>query len=191
MSKAVCPWWLGYFLLNPLRKLRQDPRKLLGRYIREGMRVMDIGCGMGFFTLPMAGLAGEKGGVLAVDLQEEMIAALKRRAAAACLAGRVEARVCSSRSLGIDDFDGKIDFALAFAVIHEVPEPDRLLAEVFRALKIGGRLLVSEPCFHVSASDFENTVALARGCGFAVVDYPPVSLSRSVLLEKSGDARRQ
>jgi len=54
MAHRVCPWWLGYLLASPLRRLLQDPAAIVGPYVREGMTVLEPGPGMGFFTLAMA-----------------------------------------------------------------------------------------------------------------------------------------
>src|SRR5690242_16036997 len=87
MGHRVCPWWIGYFLLGPLRRWRQDPRTILAPYMREGMTVLEPGPGMGFFTLEIARLAGPAGRVIAVDIQEKMLARLKRRATKHGLSG--------------------------------------------------------------------------------------------------------
>jgi len=50
----VCPWWLGYLLACPLRRLSQDPGRILAPYVRGGMAVLEPGPGMGFFTLKLA-----------------------------------------------------------------------------------------------------------------------------------------
>ncbi len=67
-------------LLSPLRKRRVNPAGLVRPYICKGMTVLDLGCAMGFFSLPMAELAGPAGRVICVDLQKRMIAGLERRA---------------------------------------------------------------------------------------------------------------
>ena len=54
MAHRVCPWWLGYLLASPLRRLMANPRKLLAPYVHEGMTVLEPGPGMGFFTLELA-----------------------------------------------------------------------------------------------------------------------------------------
>jgi ubiquinone/menaquinone biosynthesis C-methylase UbiE len=175
---------MGYFLLNPLRRVMQNPEKLLSPYVRDGMWVVDTGCGMGYFTLPLAKLVGATGHVLAVDLQEKMIGNLRKRADKAGLANRIETRVCSSNSLQLDDHQGKVDFALAFAMVHEVPDPDRLLAEFHSLLKAGGCLLLAEPSFHVSKEAFAATLALAEQTGFAVTARPSINKSQAALLTK-------
>ena len=73
MADRVCPWWLGYLLASPIRKLVYDPRSILGAYVKPGMTALDIGCAMGFFSLPLARLAGPRGKIICVDLQEKML----------------------------------------------------------------------------------------------------------------------
>jgi SAM-dependent methyltransferase len=185
MSDHVCPWWLGYLLANPVRKLLQSPEKILRPYLSAGRRALDLGAGMGFFSLPMARLVGAGGRVVCVDLQEKMIAGLNRRAARAALAPRIEVRVCAADSLRLGDLAASLDFALAFAMVHEVPDKDRLFAEIHAVLKPGGRLLLCEPVGHVTVDAFAATVALARQAGFEVVAHPRVAFSHGALLEKA------
>ncbi len=92
-GRHVCPWWAGYFLASTVRKLRQDPARILQPLVSAGMIVVEPGPGMGFFTLELARLVGAEGRVVAVDVQPKMIAALRRRAERAGLLDRIEARV--------------------------------------------------------------------------------------------------
>lgn len=184
MSNSVCPWWLGYFLLNPVRSIIHSPEKVLKSHVNKGMSVLDIGCGMGYFSLPMAKLVGDKGRVLAIDLQEKMLTALNRRAMKASLTNNIETRLCLRKSLNIDDLTGTIDFALAFAMVHEVPDKDRLLLEIHKALKPGGKLLIAEPKGHVKEKDFNDCLNLARSIGFNLTEKPEVGKSFSALLKK-------
>jgi len=184
MSKRVCPWWLGYWLVNPLRRMIHNPDKILAPFVTAGMTVLDVGPGMGFFSLPLAGMAGPGGKVVCVDLQEKMLLALQRRAAAAQLAERIVSRVCTPTSLCIDDFSGKIDFALAFAVVHEVPDPASFFAELSRALKPGAFCLVAEPKGHVSVQEFEDSLAIAGQKGLRRVGSHRITWSHAALLKK-------
>lgn len=186
MAHSVCPWWLGYVLLNPLRRIGQDPRKVLGPYLESGMTVLDVGCAMGFFTLDAARMVGPGGRVVAVDLQPRMIASLERRARRAGLGDRIETRVCPDDSLGVEDLAGQVDFALAFAVVHEVPDQPRLMAELGAVLRDGGRLLLAEPRGHVTAEGFRSSVAVAEQAGFQISDRPDIRRSQSVLLTRPG-----
>jgi ubiquinone/menaquinone biosynthesis C-methylase UbiE len=184
MWAQVCPWWMGYFLANPLRRLFQDPRQILGTYIKKGMIVLDVGSGMGFFSLPIADLVGEKGQVIAVDLQEKMLRSLRKRARKAGVLGRIETRQCSDHSLGIENLSGRIDFALAFAVLHEIPDIPAALTSICLSLKKGGLLLIAEPHGHVSREDFRKTISIANGCGLETAESPHIWRSHSVLLTK-------
>jgi SAM-dependent methyltransferase len=83
--------------------------------------------------------------------------------------------------LGIDDLAGAVDFALAFAVAHEVPDQARLLDQIRRGLRPGARLLLSEPAGHVDEQEFRETVEAAERAGFEIVERPSIRRSRSLL----------
>ena len=185
MAHAICPWWLGYFLINPLRRLIQNPEKLLQPLVKPDMTALDVGPGMGYFTIPMASLVGPKGTVIAVDLQQKMLDSLMHRARRAGVADRIDARLCAEDSLKLEQYEGKVDFALAFAMVHEVDDKAALLNQINRALRLGGRLLISEPRLHVSEAAFEKTSIIARQAGFEVADRPRITWSRSILLAKT------
>ena len=184
MAEHVCPWWLGYLLASPLRRLLEKPEDVLTPHVESGVTAMDIGCGMGFFSLPLAELVGPSGRVICVDLQERMISSLRKRASRAGLAERIETRVCSASSLGTQDLEGKVDFVLTYAMVHEVPDAAGLLTQIHDVLVPGGRLLIAEPRGHVSEEALEKTIAAAEKAGLSVVDRPAVKRSRAVLLEK-------
>ena len=184
MSHRVCPVWIGYLLASPLRKLFQDPIKILAPHIKEGMVVLDVGCAMGFFSLPLATLVGASGKVISLDMQEKMLAVLRTRALKKGVADRIDVRCCQAQSLGLSDLTEKIDFALTFAMVHEVPDPGRLLEEIHASLRPGGQLLVAEPTGHVSSNDFETTLTLAQKIGFTIAATPPIRRSLTALLQK-------
>ncbi|MEW6379283.1 MAG: class I SAM-dependent methyltransferase [bacterium] len=186
MAEHACPVWIGYLLASPARKLLQDPHKILMPYIRTGMKVLDIGCAMGFFSLPMAQLAGTEGQVICVDLQEKMLAVLRRRARCLGLLSRIRTRTCGPESLGIDDLGGQIDFAFAFAVVHEVKNPAGFFSEVYAALRPGGRVLFAEPKWHVRKEAFEKSVSIAEGSGLRPEESLHIPLSHALLLSKPG-----
>ena len=184
MTPHVCPWWLGYLLASPIRKFGQNPTKILAPFVTEGMTCLDVGPGMGFFTLPMARLTGEKGRVIAIDVQDRMLASLRRRARRDGLANRIETRVCTADSLAIDDLTGKLDFALAFAVLHELPDMKRTLTEIHRALKPGGQLLIAEPIGHVRKEAFATTMNVVSSVGFQQVMTPSIPRSHAAVVVK-------
>jgi ubiquinone/menaquinone biosynthesis C-methylase UbiE len=184
MAEHVCPFWVGYLLLSPVRKLITNPDRILRPYVKPGMKVLDAGTAMGFFSLPVARLVGRSGHVVCVDLQEKMIASLKKRAVRGGLEARMEFRVCTPESLEIDDLAGTLDFALAIAVLHEAPDARRFLTGIFNALKKGGSLLFSEPAGHVSRDGFAASLSLARAVGFEIRETRKTIRSHSSLLTK-------
>ena len=184
MADHLCPVWVGYLLASPLRKLLQNPKKILSPHVQEGMAVLDVGCAMGFFSLPLARMVGPRGKVICLDMQEKMLNSLMKRALKAGLSERIEPRVCRTDSLCIYDIPASIDFALASAVIHEVPDRSAFFRQVFDSLKPSGRLLVCEPKGHVSANDFQATVSSAEKNGFTVVNLSQEFSGHNVLLQK-------
>ena len=188
MTHGVCPWWLGYFLVAPVRRLWQDPRKILSPYVTEGMRVIEPGPGMGFFTLDLARLVGPGGHVVAIDIQPEMLAALNRRAKRAGVADRIETREAGALGLRVDDLAGTVGFVLAFAMVHELPDAAAFFAEMAQALMPGGRLLLAEPSGHVSECDFEKTLDAAANAGLRSSGRPAICGSRTALLVRASSA---
>ncbi len=146
------------------------------------MTVLEPGPGMGFFTLELARRVGPKGRVIAIDVQPQMLAGLVRRATKAGLAGRIDARQPKGDRLGIEDYAGKVDFALAFAMVHEVSNPAALFADIHTALKPGGKLLFAEPAGHVSAEDFDASVKQARKAGLVMESRPTIRRSHAAVL---------
>ena len=177
----TCPWWFIFTFDNPIRRMIHDPEKMLAPYVASGARVLDVGCGMGFATIGLATLVGEDGLVVAVDLQEQMLAGVRKRAERVGVTERVQLHQCTPDELGVD---GPFDFALAFWMVHEVGRPESFLSEIYAALRPGGKLLIAEPRIHVTSKNFERTVSQAEGAGFSVLERPQVRVSRAVLLGK-------
>lgn len=177
----TCPWWLLFAFDNPLRKLVHNPVKMLRKFVGVGERVLDVGCGMGYFSLGLAQLVGETGEVIAVDVQPQMLAGLRQRAARVGLAGRIHPQLCQADRICVNQ---SIDFALAFWMIHEVRQRQEFLQEIHGLIKPGGRFLIVEPIIHVSRADFELTTALGQEIGFQTVGRPQVALSRTILFRK-------
>ena len=187
MAKIVCPPWIGYFfLLNPFRRLLENPNKILGPFVQEGMTVLEPGCGMGYFTLPLARMVGPNGRVVAVEIQPKMLSVLERRARKARLLDRIELRQIGNEGLGVEDLSGGVDFVAALHMVHEVKDQSSFFAAVWKVLKPGGKLLVVEPKGHVSQNQFEQTVIVAEKSGFMPELLPKKSGSRIALLAKRG-----
>lgn len=182
-----CPWWLGYVLANPLRKLMQDPSSLVGPYVAEGMVVLEPGCGMGFFTLELARRVGNSGKVVAVDLQPRMLAGLRRRARRARLIDRLDIRLADDDRLGVSDLAGQVGFALAFYVVHELANPAGFFHEVHEALGPEGVLLIVEPKAHGGGEEsLQVSIDLAARSGLVLLDRPTFKRNQVALLGNTG-----
>jgi len=184
MAHRVCPAWLGRLLACPLRRLIHNPDTILRPYLAPGMTILEIGPGMGFFTVPMAEMVGPSGKIVCVDVQPKMLAGLQRRVTKAGLAERVITRLCSADSLGVDDLAGRVDFALAFAVVHEAPDAWNLFVELQRALKPGASCLIAEPRGHVPTGDFEKTLLAAAEAGLEQTGRPPIRRCHTALVRR-------
>jgi ubiquinone/menaquinone biosynthesis C-methylase UbiE len=178
-KKHVCPWWLCFTFDNPLRRLIHDPEAILSPYVRPGDRVIDVGAGMGYFSLPLARLAGGAGQVTAIDLQPQMLSALVKRAGRSGIAKRITTHLATPDSLGRL---APADFILAFWMVHEVPDQPAFFTEILQMLKPTGRFLLVEPKLHVSGKNFQQTLETAREAGFSLQESPKIRWSHSALL---------
>lgn len=182
MSKnrnRVCPVELAGSLDNRIRRWLQNPQRILAPYVSAGMTVLDIGCGPGFFTLEMARLVGPGGRVIAADLQAGMLEKVRRKIAGSEFESRIRLHKCEPGGLGLDE---QADFALAFYVVHEVPDQPGFFRQVADLLRPGGGCLVVEPMFHVTRAELARTLEAARTAGLDVNDGPRMRLSRTALL---------
>jgi ubiquinone/menaquinone biosynthesis C-methylase UbiE len=148
------------------------------------MTVLEPGPGMGFFTLELARRVGDGGRVVAVDIQPRMLSALERRAAKAGLRNRVQTRLARPDSMGLSDLAGRVDFALAFAVVHEMPDAGLFFRELRATLKPGVATLLVEPAGHVTTGKFQEELAAAADAGLVVVERPNLRGSHVALLRK-------
>lgn len=178
MAEKVCPVWLAGALEGRLRRWLQDPKEVVGEFVRPGYTVVDIGCGPGFFTTAMAEMVGGGGRVIAADLQPGMLDRLRVKAERLNLQSRVVLHRCQPDRLGVTE---KVDFALAFWMVHEVKNPDGFFAEIAEMLKPGGYFLMVEPKMHVSASGFQDSIERARRAGLALSKEVKVRISRGAL----------
>jgi ubiquinone/menaquinone biosynthesis C-methylase UbiE len=184
MPHRVCPWWIGYLLASPLRRWIDAADQILAPYVREGMLVLEPGPGMGFFTLELARRVGASGRVVAVDIQPRMLQGLKRRAQRAGLLERVDVRLAKPHTMGLTDLSGKVDFVLAFAVVHEMPDAKSFFTEASRVLKPGANLLLVEPAGHVKAADFEGELTVADQAGLQLISRPIIRRNLAALLKR-------
>jgi hypothetical protein len=114
----VCPVERAGSLDSRFRRWLQNPRKILSRYIKEGMTVLDLGCGPGFFSIDIARMVGKSGRVIASDLQEGMLQKIRDKIHGTEFEERITLHQPPKGRIGVSE---NVDFVLAFYMIHEVP----------------------------------------------------------------------
>lgn len=163
-----CPVWLRWMveLDNPFTKTNRAAFIIEHLRLEPGMTVLDAGCGPGRLTLPAAKAVGPAGIVVAMDMQEGMLARTRAKTEAAGLAnveflhaGLGEGRLTA----------GRFDRALLVTVLGEIPDREGALREIFAALKPGGLLSVTEVIFDPHFQRQSTLRQLAAASGFREV----------------------
>lgn len=160
---------------NPLRREMLPPYKILNQLgLKEGDIFADIGCGVGYFSIPAAEITGKKGIVYAMDIELGMIEEVESRAA--------EHKLSNIRTIVTDEYDLKVDtgtatFAFICTVLHEIEDPKKFVDEVKRILKPEGNIAIVEwikkesdwgpPINH--RVDMAQVEEVVRDCGFSEI----------------------
>jgi len=180
-NNRICPVEKADSLDTRFRRWLQNPKRILKPYIKEGMTVLDFGCGPGFFSVDLAQLVGKSGRVIAADLQEGMLHKLRDKIKGKELENRITLHKCEEDKIGVSE---NVDFVLAFYIVHEVISKDKLFTEIETILKPNGQLLIVEPPFHVSKTAFEETIGKAKAAGLTEIKRPKVMFNKAVILKK-------
>jgi ubiquinone/menaquinone biosynthesis C-methylase UbiE len=180
-EKHVCPVQRAGVLDNKIRRWIQNPKEILSPYIKEGMTVLDIGCGPGFFTIEMAEMVGSSGKVIASDLQIGMLEKIRDKIHGTDRKKRITLHKCEKDRVGVSE---QVDFILLFYMVHELPNIEKFFDEIKNILKPNGKIFMVEPSFHVSKKAFENSIKKANDAGLSVAAKPKVFLSKAVILKK-------
>jgi len=180
-NNRICPVERAGTLDSRIRRWIQNPQNILEPYIEEGMTVLDLGCGPGFFSIDMAQMVGQAGRVFACDLQDGMLQKLKLKIQGTTLNKRITLHKCDENKIGLL---GQVDFILAFYMIHEITHQEDLFTEIASILKPNGQILIVEPPFHVSKSAFEYTISIAQKAGLKLIERPKVLFGKTAVLKK-------
>lgn len=179
----ICPPFMARWLNSPLRKLFQNPRKIFSDYVKPGDTVVDLGCGGGYFTAELAKMTGGNGKVIAVDMQEEVLKIARDFASKNGFTDNIIYHKCSENEFGLSDM--KADFALAFYVVHEVPDRKRFLRQAAELLKPEGYFMIVEPKLHVSGILFDEIMWESEARGMRLHKSLKVFGSRGAVFVKS------
>lgn len=158
----ICPGWMAPTLLVPFRYFSARPKQTLQPYVTPGSTALDIGCGPGFFTLPMAKLVGPEGRVIAADLQQSMLNITRRRAKRRGLLSRITLHQTANDGMNLE---ATVDFILAAHVVHELPNAGPFFAEAFALLNPGGHCMIIEPKGHVTPAQWKAEQQAAHAAG--------------------------
>jgi ubiquinone/menaquinone biosynthesis C-methylase UbiE len=157
-----CPAALSFIVYNPIRRYYMRP--VLERVgIRSGESVLELGPGPGAFTVEAARQAGAAGRLFAVDIQPQMIAHVEEQVRQAGLTN-VQAHVASAYDLPLED--ESVDRAFLITVLPEIPDRDRALAELYRVLRPGGTLSITEEFLDPDYLFAQETIRLVEKAGF-------------------------
>jgi len=167
---------------NPMAR-RQAERIVQLLDLAPGMRVLDVGAGVGRFSIPVAAKVGPNGEVVALDIQQEMLESLEKRAS--------EVGLPNIRTLRAAAGEGAVDKsvfdrALLVAVLGEIPPERRVpaLREIYEALKPHGILYVIEGPVDPHYLTRKSVARLGADAGFRRAGTRRIGLTRLSELTK-------
>ncbi|MGC9398332.1 MAG: class I SAM-dependent methyltransferase [Anaerolineae bacterium] len=181
-----CPSWLGWMveLDNPFTRVNRARFIVDHLELEPGMRVLDAGCGPGRVTLPLAEAVGPQGEVVALDVQDEMLARARAKAEAAGLTNiRYLQAELGQGDLQVDTFDRIV----LVSVLGEIPHQAAALRELYAALKPGGILSITEVIFDPHFQGRESVRRLLETVGFREKAFLGKRLAYTMHVEKPAE----
>lgn len=166
---------------NPLARATRSEAVVRQLEVRSGACVLDIGCGPGRVTLPLARAVGPQGQVIALDIQPQMLAKVREKADRENLAN-VQVMQWHANHAAFEP--ATLDAAVMVMTLGEIPEPERALVGVNSALKRGGRLLVAESVFDPHYVRRRRLREIALGAGLQEIRHSGNFFGYSVVFEK-------
>lgn len=163
-----------------IRRVLQNPFKILTPYVFDGMTVLDYGCGNGYFSIPLSKMVGNSGKVYSVDIQKEMLDKLAIKFTSLSISNITMVNIGNEKL----NLPVLLDFVIAVYVVHEIPDKNSFFKEVFDLLKPKGKLLIVEPDFIVSRRNFNRTLEIAKQTGFIEFEKPNLFFSKTRILMK-------
>lgn len=181
----ACPASLTFLLENPYMNAVAGPQTLLKRLrLEEGMRLLDVGSGPGRLAVPAANIIGLRGEVVALDIQPKMLEKLQKRCEVMKLENiRLVNASAGSTAIESDYFDR----ALLVTVLGEIPDKGAALQMIFRSLKKGGILSITEVIPDPHYTTLAKTRALCIDAGFVETEYFGTPLAFTINFSKPAE----
>jgi ubiquinone/menaquinone biosynthesis C-methylase UbiE len=182
-----CPVWMSGLLDAPFTQgISARTQKTIQRLdLRQGMNVLDAGCGPGRVTIPVALATGPRGHVTGMDIQDGMLGMARERARKANLTNILFLNAGLGAGMLEDNF---YDRALMVTVLGEIPDREAALQEIYRALRPGGLLLVEETIRDPHFQTRGTVIRLAGAVGFVKKDFFGTRFSYTMTLVKPAAA---
>jgi ubiquinone/menaquinone biosynthesis C-methylase UbiE len=167
------PAFIGRGLDSNYRRKLQPPDKIIRRSgIKEGMHVLEVGCGSGAYTTFVARVVGGGGKVYALDIQPEMLQQLQSKLARPENEDIRNIELVNSSAYELPFDDDSLDLVYMVTVLQEIPDRNKTLQQVRRVLKPGGILSVTEWLPDPDYPWKSTTIKIGREAGLVVDEAP-------------------
>ena len=167
------PAFIGRGLDSNYRRKLQPPDKIIRRSgIKEGMHVLEVGCGSGAYTTFVARVVGGGGKVYALDIQPEMLQQLQSKLAKPENEDIRNIELVNSSAYELPFDDDSLDLVYMVTVLQEIPDRSKALQQVRRVLKPGGILSVTEWLPDPDYAWKSTTIKIGREAGLVLDEAP-------------------
>ena len=144
MDKHLCPVGIAWTLDNFVRRWVHNPKRIFGRYIKPGMKIIDFGCASGTFSIALAKMLNGNGKVIAVDIQGRLLDKLKEKIKNKPYEKLIKTHKSGKDRIGIKE---KVDFILAFWSIHETNDEKKIFKELYSDFCYFMSSVLKQPAF--------------------------------------------